>query len=203
LVMSNTLVYKYRLQMLKNYYFFPSDLERVHGFKYPQDQIECLVDRLPEFESVMRRNYDCLLMATPPVEMTLAEVHALRKRESYQDEDKNIIGCEDVVKAASWLLMQRKPHQQSYKMNFEEQMEVLDKSEWVPPNAAEVNYALSTYYKTYGRWPVDGVYRTSTVMKDGQVLHVGTFDDLGICTYPRGGNYRHCKIGIASAWNAE
>ncbi len=173
-------------------YLSPEDVAKAYGWSYNDEQLANFANTLPDFEELMwLRSNGYMLVATLPTDCNLLQVRDLdnqlfySKSEGWYAESKHTFSREDVVKAGEWLMVRKEPYPNSRSKNWGEQRSLLSEVEHVP-NAPEVGYAVTAYYKVCGVYLLKGVYvRTFSVDADGNRVIVGNFDGdgLGVCSY--------------------
>lgn len=185
----------------------PEDVAKVYGFSYSDEQMANFAETLPDLVTLMwLRSNGYMLVATPPTDCNLLQVRDLGNQLFYSKsvgqyaEDNQKFSRNDIVKAASWLAIRKEPYPSSLRKTWDEQKALLADEEHVP-NAAEVSYAVSAYYKVWGIYLLRGVYvRTSSVAAGLRVL-VGHFDGGGFSVGNCWSDYRIDSLGVSSAQN--
>ena len=184
----------------------PGDVSKAYGFSYSGDQRTDLAETVPDFETLMwLRTNGYMLLATPPSEMNLLHVRDLdnqlfySKSEGWYAEGQHTFSREDVVKAGQWLMVRKEPYANSRKKTWDEQKNLLTDVEHVP-NAPEVSYAVTAYYKVRDVYLLKGVYvRTSSVDADGDRVVVGNGGVDGLLVHNDYDDDRDDSIGVSSS----
>ncbi|NQV92880.1 hypothetical protein HQ403_00045 [Candidatus Kaiserbacteria bacterium] len=175
------------------------DVANAYGFHYSDEQVEAFTDTLPDEKTLQwLRSNGYMLVATPTTDTNLLQVRDLdnqlfySKSEGWYTESQHTFSREDVVKAGQWLMVRKEPYPNSCSKNWGEQQKLLTEVEYVP-NAPEVAYAVTAYYKVRGVYLLKGVYvRTSSVDAVGGHVDVGGFDEDGLRV---GSCWRGCRFG--------
>jgi hypothetical protein len=184
------------------------DVANAYRFHYSDEQVEAFAYTLPDEKTLQwLRTNGYMLWATPPSEMNLLQVRDLdnqlfySKSEGWYAESQLTFSREDVVKAGQWLMVRKEPYPNSRKKNWDEQQKLLTEVEHVP-NAPEMAYAVTAYYKVRGVYLLKGVYvRTSSVDADGGRVIVGLFDGDGLYFGRYSADFRHDDLGVSSSRN--
>ena len=184
----------------------PEDVANAYGFHYSDEQMTAFADTLPDEKTLQwLRTNGYMLLATPPSDMNLLQVRDLdnqlfySKSEGWYAKDNEKFARDNVVSAGEWLMVRKEPYPDSRRKNWDEQCSLLTEVEHVP-NAPEVSYAVTAYYKVRGVYLLKGVYvRTSSVDADDDRVFVGHFDggSLGVTYY--WDVYRDDGIGVSSS----
>jgi len=163
---------------------FPHEIAEARGLSYAEDQLQHLAETLPP-EDVIRwlKENSFALMAGPPQQMGLLDVRSLEptlfyskkggwyNNQSFAQNDK--ANCE-------WLAIRKEPVSNSTRKNWNGQLVLLSKDERVP-NAGEMSWFITTFYKVRGVRLFQTIYaRTSSVDSDGSHVPLGRFDGGGL-----------------------
>lgn len=181
------------------------DVAKAYGWSYTDDQLAHFTETLPDFETLMwLRSNGYMLVATPPTDTNLLQVRDFdnqlfySKSKGWYAEGKEKFARDDVVKAGEWLMVRKEPYPDSRRKNWDEQKNLLTEVEHVP-NAPEVSYAITAYFKVRGVYLLKGVYvRTSSVDADGDRVFVGRFDADGLSVGNDWGDGRRGIFGVSS-----
>lgn len=192
--------------ILRDDYLSPQDVAKAYGWRYSDDQLANFAETLPDTETLLWLHYnDYMLVATPPNDTNLLQVRNLdsqlfySKSESWYSESQYTFYREDVVEAGQWLMVRKELYPDSRRKNWDEQRSLLSKVENVP-NAPEISYAVTAYYKVRGVNLLKSVYvRTSSVAVDGDRVLVGYFGGNGLHVDDCWDGNRDDRIGVSSA----
>jgi len=184
----------------------PEDVANVYESHYSDEQMTAFADTLPDEKTLQwLRTNGYMLLATPPSEMNLLQVRGLdnqlfySKSEGWYAESQQTFSREDVVKAGEWLMVRKEQYFNSRSKNWDEQQKLLTEVEHVP-NAPEVSYAVTAYYKVRGVYLLKGVYvRTSSVDADGYRVFVGDGGVDGLDVRNVSDDGRHDSLGVSSS----
>lgn len=187
-------------------YLSPEDVAKTYGWTYSDDQLANFAETLPDMETVLwLRSNGYMLVATPPTDTNLLQVRDLNNQLFYSKsggwyaESKHTFSREDVVKAGQWLMVRKESYPNSRSKNWEDQRSLLSEVEHVP-NAPEVSYAVTAYYKVRGVYLLKGVYvRTSSVDAFGNRVIVGFFDGFGFFVGGYWDDSRDGDVGVSSS----
>jgi len=168
-------------------FILPEDVANVYGFHYSDEQMTAFADTLPDEKTLQwLRTNGYMLLATPPSDMNLLQVRDLdnqlfySKNDGWYAKDKEKFSRNDIVKAGEWLMVRKEQYVNSRSKSWDEQQKLLTEVEHVP-NAPEVSYAVTAYYKVRGVYLLKGVYvRTSSVDAGGLCVLVGRFGADGL-----------------------
>jgi hypothetical protein len=184
-------------------FIFPDEIAEARGLSYVEDQIRQLADTIPS-EDILRwlkENNFCLLPG-PPQPMSLLDVRSLESKLFYSESGGWYIDqkfAKNDKANCEWLAIRKDPVSNSTHKTWEEQLTLLSKEERVP-NAGEMSWFITTYYKVRNVRLFESIYvRTSSVDSGGDHVNLGDFDDEGLgvnCWY---GCSRDDDIGLASA----
>ena len=173
------------------------------GIVYSPEQIVQLADTLPS-EEVLRSLKDggYIFMPQPPSEKSLLEIRTIEsglffrktggwyEGQKFARNDKTGIG---------WLAVKKTLIDGSTSKNWDEQNKLLPKTDRVP-NAAEVSWLVTTFFKVRGIYLFPNVYvRTSSLDSDGIRVGVGGFDAGGLSVSNYWDDFRYDYLGLASA----
>ena len=184
----------------------PEEVANAYGVSYTEDQLKHFGDTLPDEKTLQwYRTHGYMLVAGPSTELNLLEVRELdnklfySKTEGWYAENKHTFAREDKVACGEWLAIRKDEVPNSLRKTWKEQQDLITEVEHVP-NASEVSYAVTAYFKVRGIYLFRGKYvRTSSVSADGYHVVVGDFDGDGlVVSYYYDGN-RYGGIGVASA----
>lgn len=184
----------------------PEDVANAYGFHYSDEQITAFADTLPDEKTLQwLRTNGYMLLATPPTDHNLLQVRDLdnqlfySKSEGWYAESQHTFSREDVVSACQWLMVRKEPYLNSRKKTWDKQKALLTDVEHVP-NAPEVSYAVTAYYKVRGVYLLKGVYvRTSSVDAGGHRVLVGGFGADGLHVYDYWDDDRRDGLGVSSS----
>jgi hypothetical protein len=184
-------------------YITPEEVAKAYGLSYTDEQLGHFESTLPDVETILwLRANGCMLIAGPPTEMSLLEVRELENKLFYSRwyaKSKEKFTKTDVVQVGEWLTIRREAVQNSLDKTWEEQQDLITEVEHVP-NASEVSYAVTAYFKVRGIYLLKDVYvRTSSVDADGNHVCVGIFDEGGLSVNHDWDDNRLSYIGISSA----
>jgi len=187
-------------------YITAEEVATAYGVSYTDEQLEHLADTLPDTQTILwLRANGYMLIAGPPTEMNLLEVRELdnklfySKTEGWYSKDKEKFAREDKVKAGEWLAVRKDEVPNSFSKTWKEQQDLITEDEYVP-NAPEVSYAVTAYFKVRGIYLLRGKYvRTSSVDAGGGHVDVGNFDEDGLNVNNYYDDNRNDNIGVASA----
>ncbi len=151
---------------------------------YGDEQVAALAEAIPSVEVLeWCKENGYAVMPAPPSAMSTLEVRALKpdlfysKTGGWYADQK--FASEDKT-SAGWLLIKKTPVAESTSKTWGEQNKLLSKLETVP-NAAEMNWFITTYYEVRGVRLFEKVYvRTSSLDSGGYRVGVGGFDGGGL-----------------------
>jgi len=184
----------------------PEDMAKAYGWSYSDEQVANFADTLPDFDTLMwLKSTGSILQATPPTDSNLLQVRDLdnqvfyRKKDGWFAEKKHTFSREDVVKAGQWPMVRKGLYPDSKSKTWKDQQNLLTEVEYVP-NAAEMSYAVTAYFKVRGVYLLKGVYvRTSSVDADGFRVFVGYFDSDGLSVGHCYDDGRDDRFGVSSS----
>jgi len=190
-------------------YITPEEVATAYGhgkIAYTDEQLEHFADTLPDTQTILwLRANGYMLIAGPPTEMNLLEVRELdnklfySKTEGWWSESNQTFSREDKVACGEWLAIRKDEVPNSFSKTWKEQQDLLSEVEHVP-NAPEVSYAVTAYFKVRGIYLLRGKYiRTSSVSAGGGHVGVGDFVEDGLRVDDGWDDGRSGGIGVASA----
>lgn len=187
-------------------YITPEEVANAYGTSYTDEQLEHFADTLPDTQTILwLRANGYMLIAGPPTEMNLLEVWELdnklfySKTEGWWSESNQTFSREDKVACGEWLAIRKDEVPNSFSKTWKEQQDLLGEDEHVP-NAPEVSYAVTAYFKARDIYLLRGKYvRTSSVSADGDRVYVGLFDGGGLSVNDFWSGDRGSDIGVSSA----
>lgn len=187
-------------------YITPEEVATAYSVSYTDEQLEHFADTLPDTETILwLRANGYMLIAGPPTELNLLQVRELdnkvffSKTEGWYANDKEKFARDDVVNGGQWLAIRKEAVPNSFSKTWNEQQDLITEDEHVP-NASEVSYAVTAYFKVRGICLLRGKYvRTSSVDADGGHVGVGDFDEDGLHVNGYWGAYRYASIGVSSS----
>jgi hypothetical protein len=182
---------------------FPDEVAEARGFSYTENQLRHFAETLPanEILQALKAN-NFALVAGPPSPMSLLDV---RQTESGLFHSKtggwyeNQKFAKDDKILTEWLAIRQEPVPNSTNRKWSDQLELI-KSEERVPNAGEIGWFITTFFKVRGVRLFESVYvRTSSVDSDGYRVLVGIFDSGGLFVCSYWDDDRNVIIGVASA----
>jgi len=188
-------------------YITPEEVATAYGVSYSDEQLEHFADTLPDTQTILwlRTNGYMLIAGPPPTELNLLQVRELEnklfysKTEGWYAEEDQKFAQDDKVKAGEWLVIRKEAVPNSFSKTWNEQRGLITEVEHVP-NAPEVSYAVTAYFKVRGIYLLRGKYvRTSSVSAGGGRVSVGHFDEGGLVVYGYYDDNRDGDVGVASA----
>jgi hypothetical protein len=197
--------YELATLILGDDFISPEEVANVYSVSYTKDQLKQFVETLPN-ENILQwyRTNGYVLIAGPPTEMNLLGIRDLDNKlfcsnaEGWYAEKEQMFAKDDKV-AGEWLAIRKEPVPNSFSKTWKEQQSLITEVEHVP-NASQVSYAVTAYYKVRGTYLLHGKYvRTSSVSADGGHVGVGYFDEDGLYVGNRWDDGRNGSIGVASA----
>lgn len=188
-------------------YITPEEVATVYGVSYTDEQLEHFVDTLPDTQTILWLGANgYMLIAGLPMEVNLLQVRELDNKVFYSKtegwfyaKDKEVAQT-DLVKAGEWLAIRKEEVPDSFDMTWKEQQDLITEVEYVP-NAPEVSYAVTAYFKVRGIYLLRGkmYVRTSSVDADGDHVGVGGFDEDGLYISYCSPGGRDGLVGVSSA----
>jgi len=187
-------------------YISPEEVANAYGVSYTEDQLKHFGDTLPDEKTLQwYRTHGYMLVAGPSTELNLLEVRELdnklfySKTEGWYAENKHTFAREDKVACGEWLAIRKDEVPNSLRKTWKEQQDLITEVEHVP-NASEVSYAVTAYFKVRGIYLFRGKYvRTSSVSAGGGRVSVGVFVEDGLFVNNYYVDYRCDCFGVASA----
>jgi hypothetical protein len=187
-------------------YITPEEVATAYGVRYTDEQLEHFADTLPDTQTILwLRANGYMLIAGPSTEMNLLQVRKLdnqlfySKTEGWYAKDKEKFAKDDTAKAGEWLAIRKDEVPNSFNKTWKEQQDLITEVEHVP-NAPEVSYAVTAYFKVRDIYLLRGKYvRTSSVSAGGDRVHVGDFDGDGLDVNDYWDGNRGGRIGVSSA----
>jgi len=187
-------------------YITPEEVATAYGTSYSDEQLEHFADTLPDTQTILwLRANRYMLIAGPSKEMNLLEVRKLdnkifySKTKGWYAENCQTFSRDDKVVAGEWLAIRKDEVPNSFSKTWKEQQDLITEVEHVP-NAPEVSYAVTAYYKVRGIYLLRGKYvRTSSVSAGGHHVNVGNFDGDGLNVNNYWDDNRNGNIGVSSA----
>jgi hypothetical protein len=194
------------MSILGDDFISPEDVANAYGFHYSDEQMTAFADTLPDEKTLQwLRTNGYMLLATPSSDMNLLQVRDhdnqlfFSKSKGWYAESQHTFSREDVVEAGQWLMVRKEPYLNSHKKTLNEQKDLLTDVEHVP-NAPEVSYAVTAYFKVRDVYLLKGVsVRTSSVDAGGYSVIVGSFDAGGLSVVNHYGDDRYNNIFVASS----
>lgn len=179
---------------------------------YSDEQIAALAGSLPS-EEVLRwcNSNDCAVMPAPPTTMSILDMRDMhidlrddrqiaQFKESYSEKEAwsfNQKFIREDRTSPGWLMIKKTPVTDSTAKTWGEQNKILSELE-VVPNAADMYWFITTYYRVRGVRLFEKTYaRTSSLNSEGNAIHVGTFDIMGVFFYSDDSSV-YC-LGLAAA----
>jgi hypothetical protein len=184
----------------------PEDIAKARGVVYTEEQLLHFGKTMTPSQEVLKwcRDNDYMIVAGPPRPMSLLEVRDLNQKYFYSEtggwyaNDKEKFARNDKVEPW-WIMLRKKPIDDSTDKNWTEQQKLLQPAEFVP-NAAEVTWAVTTYKAVRGVYLLPNVYvRTSSVDSGGYRVSVGLFDSKGLNVSYCSDDVRNVNLGLSSA----
>lgn len=185
----------------------PEDIEAKTGIRYTDEQKAHADATMPtDLETLQAIKADGMMMVFGPSEdLSLLEVRDLDnqlfylKKDGWYAESKHSFSRTDKVRGGQWLIIRKTPVDGLTSKNWSEQSAMIKSGDRVP-NAAEMSYAVTMYYKVRNVYLLKGIYvRTSSVDADGRRVYVGDFDSDGLYVYDWYDSSLRSNIGVASA----
>jgi len=188
-------------------YITPEEVATAYGVSYTEEQIGHFADTLPSLERITWYKANNFMLVPGFIrDLNLLQVRELdnkvfySKTEGWYAKDKEKFATDDKVKAGEWLAIRKEAVPNSFNKTWAEQQDLITEVEHVP-NAPEVSYAVTAYFKVRGIYLLRGKYvRTSSVSADGDHVNLGYLDEDGLYVHNRyWDGYRHDGFGVASA----
>lgn len=198
--------YELATLILGDDFISPEEVTNAYGVSYTEDQLKHFGDTLPDEKTIQwYRTNGYLLVATPPSDLNILQVRDLdnqlfySKTEDWYAKDKEKFAQTDVVKAGEWLAIRKDEVPYSFSKTWKEQQDLITEVEHIP-NAPEVSYAVTAYFKVRGVYLLRGKYViTSSVDADGDHVSVGCFDEGGLSVSYCWDDIRDDDVGVSSA----
>jgi len=192
-------------------YITPEEMAIAYGkFVYTPKQLEHFADTLPNTKTILWLHANgYMLIAGPPMKLNLFQIRQIDNKLFYNEikgwwyEEKQKFAHEDKVACSKWLAIRKKAVPNSFSKTWKEQQNLITEVERVP-NASEVVYVITAYFKVRGIYLLQWKYvRTSSKNNKHQHILVGLFDGRGvdITMYPEGDSDKVNKVGIISTKN--
>ncbi len=191
--------------VLGNDVIFPEEITVARGLSYAKDQIRHLIDTLPSYDVLvwLKMNNFCL-MPGPPTPMSLLDVRFLEPKlffsESdgwYADPRQDFARYDKAI--CEWLAIRKDPVPDSTRKNCNEQLMLLSEHEEVP-NAGEMSWFITTFYKVRGVRLFEAIYiRTSSMDSGDAYVTFGSFDEVGLGVNHWRGHSGQGDLGLAPA----
>jgi len=187
-------------------YITPEEVATAYGVSYMDEQLEHFADTLPDTQTILwLRVNGYMLVAGPSTELNLLQVRELdnqlfySKTEGWYAESKYTFSREDKVVDGEWLAIRKDEVPNSFSKTCGKQQDLITEVEHVP-NAPEVSYAVTAYFKVRGIYLLRGkCVRTSSVDEDGSYIVVGNFDEDGLYVDYYWDGDRYGDLGVSSA----
>lgn len=186
-------------------YITPKEVANAYGTSYTNEQLEHFVDTLPDTQTILwLRANGYMLIAGPPTEMNLLEVRELdtllfySKTEGWWSDSNQTFSREDKVYAGEWLAIRTEAVPNSFSKTWDEQQNLITEDEHVP-NAPEVSYAVTAYFKVRDIYLLRSKYVRTSSSADGYHVNVGDFDERGLYVFNYWDDRRHDFVGVASS----
>ena len=187
-------------------YITAEEVAKVYNFSYSDEQLQHLEETLPDMETILwLRANEYLLIAGPSTDLNILQVRDLdnklfsSKDGGWYSNDKEKFAKDDKVKAGEWLAIRKEAVPNSFSKTWEEQQKLITDTKHVP-NASEVSYVITTYFKVREVRLFENKYvRTSSVDVDGYHVYVGSFVENGLYVNFCRDDYRSGYIGVASS----
>jgi hypothetical protein len=186
-------------------YLSLEDVEKAHSFTYTQEQKKALAETVPGMWALIRMSQlGFFLTPTLLEDNTLIQVCNLQNPGDYPKIKRMfsnaLMRCssEEVVPSCQWLVVGKQPYPCSVENVLNEHQKLISPAEYVP-NAAELVFAVTTYYLVRSiKLLKDVSVRTSSVDSCGQRLVVGyTQDSLQVSE--SWDTFRNPYIGVSFA----
>jgi hypothetical protein len=181
----------------------PEEIMKATAVVYSKKQLASLHGAIPP-EDVLRwcKEHNFAVVAAPLNPINLLNVRALDNSLFYSKEG----GWYAEQKFASenktgpgWLMIRKDPVPNSTRKTWDEQNKLISGVERVP-NAAEVSWLVTTYFKVRGVRLFESIYvRCSDLDSDGDRVGVGRFGAGGLGVDGIWGGRRDERLGVASA----
>ena len=184
----------------------PEDIEANTGIRYTDEQKAHAAETIPtDLETLQAIKAGECMVIYPHHDMNLLEVRDLNnqlfylKKDGWYSDDNEKFARTDKVRAGQWLIVRKTPVEGSTSKNWNEQSAMIKSGDRVP-NAAEMSYAVTMYYKVRNVYLLKGIYvRTSSVDADRRRVCVGYFESDGLDVTDFWNDHRGSDLGVASA----
>lgn len=208
-VETHAIPYSYELarNILGGNFITPKDVAQARNLSYSDVRLAVFKDTLPSREVlVWLRANDYMLVAGPPVELSLLDIRKLndtlffsKNGKGWYSFDNETFSRNDTVSPV-WLALRKSAVPDSTKKTWGEQQELLSNNERVP-NAAEVTWGLTTYKEVRGVYLMGKIWmRTFSVDSGSRRVGVAIFDQGGIYINNWGDDNRDNYFGVSSVW---
>ncbi|OGL87268.1 hypothetical protein A3I40_02215 [Candidatus Uhrbacteria bacterium RIFCSPLOWO2_02_FULL_48_12] len=192
-------------QILGDDIVFPEDIAAAGGLFYADEQLQRFIDTIPSEEALRElKANNFALVAGPSKPMSLLEVRDAdsgpfyTKTEGWYSNVNEKFAMNDRA-PTEWLAIRKEPVLNSTNRRWNEQLGLISVNERVP-NAGEMSWFITTYFKVRGVRLFASVYaRTSSVDSSGVRVCVGGFGADGLCVSSGWGDGRGSGLGVASA----
>lgn len=182
---------------------FPDEIAEARGLSYTEEQLRHFAETLPSEEviRILRAN-NFALLAGPPQPMSLLDVRQTESELFYSKTGGWYEGqkfARDDKVSTEWLAIRKEPVPDSTNCSWNDQLGLIKAEERVP-NAGEMGWFVTTFFKVRGVRLLESVYvRTFSVVSYGYRVFVGYFVSYGLYVYYYWDVYRNDSIGLASA----
>jgi len=196
--------------------FIPAGkIAQVRGLAYTDGQLIELRSKLPGQATLEQlRRDDMMLVASPPVAMSMIDVRMLKadyfyyrgpteKEPAWYDSLRVRFARVDHV-TVGWVALCKEPLQGSLAKSWWEQMDMVRGTNLIVPSAAEVAWALTTYKAVNDVYLLSGLHvRTSSIddRAEDRHVYVGCFDEYGLVVSHHEDGDRDQILGIAVGRN--
>ncbi len=202
---ASPVAYKQARAILGNDFISPKEAAETWGFAYTDAQLRQFAETLPSVEVLQwlwEHSYTLIPGPTDPKSLldvrSMQPDHFFSKEGGWYANDSEKFSRNDKV-AVKWLALRKDAVPNSFGKTWDQQTVVLSSEEYVP-NAGEVSWGVTTYYKVRGVYLLPEFYvRTSSVHSDGRHVLVGPFDSDGLSVSCYLDGTRRGNLGIASA----
>lgn len=185
-------------EILGDDFISPEDVRAV----YPL-QVSDNMEELPSEDDLrwLKAN-GYMLLPQPHEHLSVLDVRNLDNQLFYSKTGgwyENHAFSRDDKTGSGWLAIRKTPVNGSLNKSWKEQSTLLQAEEYVP-NAAELCWALTIYFKVHSVYLFGGVYaRTSSLDSGSYRVFVGYFDAGGLCVAYYWGDRRVSSLGLSSA----
>lgn len=181
----------------------PEEVAEARGISYTEEQLKQLADTLPPAEMLQWcKDNDYAVVAGSPTEMSLLDVRSAKSSLFYSKTEGWYAGQpfaanEKVV--CQWLAIRKTEVINSLNKKWDAQQKLLSKDEEVP-NAAEMSWFITTYYKVRDVCLFKGIYvRTSSVTSDNRRVNVGGWGGSGLNVHYFWDDFYHSYLGVSAS----